>query len=77
MRVKRAGLLVALLFWCGFALLLWGGPQTDVWVRTTEWALVVVLSVAVLWSWRPGRVATLPPTLRRWLTDEAAPENRR
>jgi hypothetical protein len=73
MRVKRTGLLVALAFWCGFALLVWRGPQTDVWVRSIEWTIIAVLSVAALWSWRPGQVANLPRTLRRWLTDDNAP----
>lgn len=49
------------------------GPEVDLWVRAVEWTALALLSVAALWSWRPGQLAAIPPRLARWLTDEDSP----
>lgn len=79
MRVNQSALLVAAVFWCGFGLLVWRGPETDPWVRAVEWTIVAALSAAVLWSWRPGQAPSLPPTIARWLSGESGgkPQHRR
>lgn len=74
MRVGRlSAWLLAVAFWVGFALLIEQGPEVDMRVRALEWTALALLSVAALWSWRPGRFANIPPCLARWLADEESP----
>jgi membrane protein implicated in regulation of membrane protease activity len=78
MHVGRTGLLVALAFWCGFALLVRQGAQADWWVLGVEFLVVVLLSAAALWQWRPGQTANLPRSVGDWLTDDRPrPSHRR
>jgi hypothetical protein len=70
MHVGRSGLLVSLGFWCGFALLVRQDARADWWVLGVEFLVVVLLSAAALWQWRPGQAANLPPRMRDWLTDD-------
>lgn len=52
MPIGRIGWVAVIAFWFGFALLVAGGRDADVWLRAVIWTGVALLSIATLGWWR-------------------------